>query len=373
LLSKPIFIEMTDHELLRIRLNNQQLINPEFKTPGEVVRWLGAVQAQDYLHSLWGIGQRLNNAREVIIEKAVLEKSIVRSWPMRGTLHFIPAEDLRWMLKYLTPRVVKRQNALFLKAGLDKTVFTKCRKIIIDALKEFGVLTREELYGALEKKKISTANVRGLHITFVLAQEQIICFGPRNGKQQTFTLLDEWLPPSKNVTWDEALYKLAFSYFRSHGPATADDLAWWAGLTKTEAKGALESVKSKFVSENVSGREYWFSPDIPTGRTIPNIAHFVSVYDEYGIAYKDRSALVQGKRAEKLKGRDFLNMVMVKGQIGGFWKRTLGKGKVVVDVSALTPFSVPEKEMICEAVKRYGKFLSLEPQLKIDSRLFPLG
>src|SRR5688572_25298564 len=102
---------MTTNELLRIRLHNQQLIKPQFKSVGEVVRWLGAIQAQDYLHTLWGIGQRVNNSDESIIEKAVLGKSIVRSWPMRGTLHFVPVEDLRWMLKYLTPRVVKRQNA----------------------------------------------------------------------------------------------------------------------------------------------------------------------------------------------------------------------------------------------------------------------
>jgi hypothetical protein len=358
---------MTIQELLQIRLHNQQLINPELNNPGEVVRWLGAVQAQDYLHTLWGIGQRLGNSSEAIIEKAVLEKSIVRSWPMRGTLHFVPVEDLRWMLKYLTPRVVKRQNALFLKAGLDKAVFSKCRKVVIDALKDGAVLTREELYEALEKKKISTSNVRGLHITFVLAQDQVICFGPRKGKQQTFTLLDDWLPPAKEVSWDEALYKLADSYFRGHGPATTDDLAWWAGLTKMESKAALESVKSKFVCEKISGKEYWLSPDVPSGKTIPNMAHLVSVYDEYCIAYKDRSALAEGKRAEKLKGRDFLNMLMIKGRIAGFWKRTLEKDSVTIDVSPLTPFSAAEKKALQDAAKRYGNFLGCPPVVHITS------
>jgi hypothetical protein len=356
---------MTNNELLRIRLNKQQLINPEFKTPGDVVRWLGAVQAQDYLHTLWGIGQRLDNSNEAIIEKAVLEKSIVRSWPMRGTLHFVAVEDLRWMLEYLTPRVVKRQNALFLKAGLDKSVFSKCRKIIVDTLKEGGVRTREELYEALEKKKISTSNVRGLHITFVLAQEQVICFGPRKGKQHTFTLLDNWLPPAKPVTWDEALYKLAFRYFRSHGPATTEDLAWWAGLTKTESKAALESVKSKFVSEKILGKEYWLSPDSPAGETIPNMAHLVSVYDEYCIAYKDRNALAEGKRAEKLKGRDFLNMVMIKGKIAGFWKRTFEKDSVTINVSPLTRFSPAEKKALHDASARYARFLECPAVVRI--------
>jgi hypothetical protein len=357
---------MTTSDIIRLRLHHQQLVQPQFKTPAEVVRWLGAVQAQDYLHTLWGIGQRLKNVTEPEIEKAVAEKSIVRSWPMRGTLHFVPSEDLRWMLKYLTPRIVKRQTTMFLKAGLDKTVFNKSRKIIIDALEGGKQLTREELYRALEKKKIPTDNVRGLHILFVLAQEQLICFGSRQGKQQTFTLMDEWLPPSKEIAFDEALGRLALRYFTSHGPAQVQDLAWWAGLTQTEAKAGLESVKSKLARETTTGKEYWLSPDIPSGKTIPNVAHLLSVYDEYGIAYKDRSVLADGERAEKLKGRDFLNMMMFKGRIAGFWKRTLDKTQVNVELTSLTSLKPIEKSALEKTVKEYGKFLGLPAKLEMS-------
>src|SRR5688572_15578370 len=97
---------MTISELIRYRLHNQQLVNAQFDNPGDVVTWLGAVQAQDFLGALWTIGQRMKNkVKEADVEEAINNRSIVRTWPMRGTLHFVPSKDAQWMLKYLTPRV----------------------------------------------------------------------------------------------------------------------------------------------------------------------------------------------------------------------------------------------------------------------------
>src|SRR6266498_4485562 len=99
---------MTMTDLLKYRLHNQQIALHAFEKPEDVVRWLGAVQAQDYLNSLWAIGLRLKNANESNIEKAIADKTIVRTWPMRGTLHFVAPEDIHWMLKLLTPRIIAR-------------------------------------------------------------------------------------------------------------------------------------------------------------------------------------------------------------------------------------------------------------------------
>jgi hypothetical protein len=104
---------MTTKELVSHRLASQHLLRPLLDTPEEVVSWLGAVQAQDYQSALWAIGIRMNGSTESIVEKAIDDRKIVRSWPMRGTLHIVSAEDLRWMLKYLTPRVVKRTALVY--------------------------------------------------------------------------------------------------------------------------------------------------------------------------------------------------------------------------------------------------------------------
>src|ERR1051325_4953824 len=97
---------MTDLGIAHRRLFNQHISSPTFDKPCEVVGWLGAVQAQDYLGALWAVGLRMRRAVEADIERAVADRTIIRSWPMRGTLHFVAAADIRWMLELLTPRIV---------------------------------------------------------------------------------------------------------------------------------------------------------------------------------------------------------------------------------------------------------------------------
>src|SRR6266487_3528591 len=147
---------MTITDILKYRLHNQQIARHAFENPGDVVKWLGAVQAQDYLNSLWAIGLRLKNATENDIEKAIADKTIVRTWLMRGTLHFVAPEDVRWMLKLLTPRVITRAGANYKQAGLDNKVFAKSRKLFVNALRDGKQLSRSEMYEVLERGKIST-------------------------------------------------------------------------------------------------------------------------------------------------------------------------------------------------------------------------
>src|SRR5205809_824061 len=116
---------MTDSSIARLRLSVQKMVNSPFTKPEEVVGWLGAVQAQDFLGSLWAIGQRMTKATEADVEQAIADKKIVRTWPMRGTLHFVLPADVRWMLKLLTPRIFTRAATNYRQAGLDNKIFVK--------------------------------------------------------------------------------------------------------------------------------------------------------------------------------------------------------------------------------------------------------
>src|SRR6476619_3676801 len=116
------------------RLVNEQIAQPTFAHPGEVVAWLGAVQAQDYLGALWALGLRTPDATEQSIEQALAEKTIVRTWPMRGTIHFVAAADVRWMLELLAPRVVQRSKSRRAGLGLDAQVLAASAQVLADAL-----------------------------------------------------------------------------------------------------------------------------------------------------------------------------------------------------------------------------------------------
>jgi hypothetical protein len=172
-------------DLARYRLHNQHIARAMFDKPSDIVGWLGAVQAQDYLGSLWALGLRTRNATEGDIEKAIAAKTIVRTWPLRGTLHFVAAADVRWMLELLTPRVVAGSEGRRQQLDLDEAIFARSKELFVSALQGGKQLPRDVMYDLLEAAQISTAGGRGLHILWRLAHDGIICFGARQGKQQT--------------------------------------------------------------------------------------------------------------------------------------------------------------------------------------------
>src|SRR5215207_11246225 len=253
---------MTPTEVTRVRLANQGVAAGRFGKPSGVVRWFGAVQAQDYLGSLWALGLRLRGANEVEVERAVADRSIVRTWPMRGTLHFVAAEDVRWMLGLLGARTVARAAGRYGQLGLDEATFAKSRRVLERALRG-RQLTRPELAAALERVGVATGGQRLIHLLNRSALEGLTCYAARRGKQFTFALLDEWAPSNRSLTREEALAELAARYFRSHGPATLRDFVWWSSLTTADARAGLEMIKPRLVSEVINGRTYWLASPAP--------------------------------------------------------------------------------------------------------------
>lgn len=319
------------------------------------------MQAQDYLGSLWAIGLRLKNAIESQVEKAVASKSIVRSWPMRGTLHFVRAGDLRWMLTLLTPRVIQRSLALYKQVELDKKVFLKARKVVINALTNEKQLSRNELYVHLERAKISTEKQRGLHILGHLAQEGLICFGTRKDKQHRFVLLDDWISGSLSLTREEGLAKLAISYFQSHGPATLHDFAWWSGLTVSDAKVALALVDKMLIRSRLAEQEYVMVEGQAISKSFDGAA-LLPCYDEYFVAYRDRKIGFDERTLAKVKSSGngiFFPVFLRNGRMAGTWKRTITKEKLLVEVNAFNSLDAEEKNSVAKAGTKLGKFLQM--------------
>jgi Winged helix DNA-binding domain len=349
---------MTPAKLLHHRLHNQRLAATNFKDPADPVRWLGAVQAQDYLGSLWAIGLRTRSATQKAVERAIALRTIVRTWPMRGTLHFVAAEDAHWMLELMTPRVVAASAGRLEKQyGLDEKAFGRSREAVTRELEGGRRLTRDALYRTLESARISTGDGRGLHITWRMAHDGLICFGPREGKRQTFVLLDEWVPGAKRMARDEALAELARRYFTSHGPATVHDFAWWSGLLLSDASAGLAMASGALVSVDLADRKYWTAPSAPPAGSSPR-AFLLPAFDEYTVAYRDRAPVLEPGPARRADGMDVLRpAIVLNGRVVGTWARTLGKDSVEVAVSPFTRLGTTARRAAAAAARRYAAFL----------------
>jgi hypothetical protein len=349
----------------RLRLAAQQIDRPAFTAAGDLVLWMGAVQAQDPLGSRWAIGLRLRGAVESDIEGAVAARTIVRTWPMRGTLHYVPAADARWMLGLLAPRVIARSAGRYRELGLEAADFRRAEKALARALEGGGSLRRAEAYDVLRRGRVSPEGQRGIHILGHLAQHGVLCLGPRKGKQATFVLLEEWLPSSRAMPRDEALATLAERYFASHGPATRDDFAWWAGLRVKDAEAAIGLAAEKVRGERDEDGRLWFScpsSPPPSRRRKPSAA-LLPAWDEYVVAYKDRAALDPPAGSKGRMSTVGLSLLIIDGRVRGAWRRSLTSTTVRVTFDPWTSVTRDEREALETAARDYGRFLGLGVQL----------
>lgn len=353
---------MTEADIARFRLAHQQIAASRCTDPAQVVSSLGAMQAQDYLGTLWAIGLRLPSATEKDVERAIANRTIVRTWPLRSTLHFIAATDVHWILELTAPRILSTASLRFERYGLDTAVLARIRKLFVKTLQGSQQLTRDEIYAVLQRARISVEGQRGYHILWRMGVDRLICFGARRGKQATFTLLEEWAPRDRKLDRDTALAELTRRYFVGHGPATLQDFVWWSGLKVSDAKAGFAMAKSRLESLNLNDQVYWLSPEtLSLSRAAPTV-YLLPGFDEYLLGYRDRSASLDPAYAQKVQAGSngiFLGTIVVNGRVVGTWKRELRKNRATVTTNFFRPLSPAERGALEKGISRYCKFLEL--------------
>lgn len=352
---------MGPSDIATLRLYTQHIAQADFSTPEAVVSWMGAMQAQDYQGALWAIGLRSPHLTSIDVEKAIIDRTIVRTWPMRGTLHFVTAKDVRWMLRLLAPRIIARFATRRRQLEIDDGVIMKSRRILEKALVGSTSLTRTELCRILEEAGISTDDQRGIWILHLLAEMGVLCFGPYEGKQPTFVLLEEWVPPGAELTKDESLATLATRYFTSHGPATLKDFAGWSQLPITEARLAINLAGTRLVKSTVGNIDYWHTPNLPSAPGKSTV-FLLPGFDEFMLGYKDRSPALAMEHSQKIvPGNNgmFMPTIVVNGQVAGTWKKKLRKEDATVTLLPFEPFTSSTLQELELAAIKYGNFIGI--------------
>jgi hypothetical protein len=356
-------------EIVLRRVVGQRLAGPRPAPPGEVVAALGAVQAQDHAGGLWAIGLRTPDATQADVTEAIATRTIVRTWPMRRTLHFVAAEDVRWMLALLAPREIAASAYRLRQLELDDAAFRRSRALAVRELGRGVALTRAEMYARFARAGLSPAGQRGIHILARLAQEGVICFGPHRDKQPTFTLLDAWVPAARPLEREEALARLAERYFTSHGPATVRDFAWWSGLTMGDARAGVAGAASRLASDSIDGVVHWLGRGRGSGPARRARAHLLPPWDEYVVAYRDRQDAVANLPSRKGEAAYRLLLgpvVVLDGGAIGTWRRRREKDREVVMVRAFVPLRAAERTAVEEAGARYARFLARRVDLRYE-------
>lgn len=365
-----------DQRVLRTRLAAQLLDGRQPSTPTGVVRRLLAMQAQDFASGLWAIGARSSGTTVADALGALEDGSIVRSWPMRGTLHFVAAEDLGWMLRLGVPRVRSAIAARHRQLELDAETFARSRSIAEELLGGGGRATRDELMAAHEAAGIPTTGQRGPHLVMELAMSEVVCWGPPAGKQQALVLSEEWITSPRELEADEALGEFVVRYLEGHGPATLADLTWWSKLTVDQAKRGLAVAGDRVARSDDDGTVRWSTVEQAAIASLDAPAQAVLAlpgFDELLLGYRDRSLVLDAEHADLIvPGGNgiFLPLITVDGRIVGTWRRRVTASAVMITPAPFRPLSQRAQAGFRRASTGYGRFLGLPARV---AEAQPLG
>lgn len=342
-------IRVTPKVIGRLRLASQGLLGG-FSSPEECVSRMGAMQAQDLASAFWAVGQRVPGSGLSKVLEALENGTVVRSWPMRGTLHLVSPRDLRWILAITTDRSMRSVAARHRELGIDEADVAACRDLALERVAGSPGATREELFKLFESAGQATAAQRGIHLLWILCQNAWLVQGPPAGTagkalgQQLFVAFDEWIPESIGLGREEGIAEFLLRYIRSHGPATLQDFAWWTQIPKAEVRAAHEAIRSQLVELVFRGTSYWLSPEtaallddgVPGSRTVLALPGF----DEFLLGYTDRSLVLPPEHFQKIvPGGNgvFKRMIVSSGEVVGTWSRSGTGRSAVVEPEPFAP------------------------------------
>jgi hypothetical protein len=340
------------------RLHNQQIIGTGFKTPQALVAHMGAMQAQDYPMSRWAIGIRLPGSNDAQVEAALDAGELVRTHVLRPTWHLVSGQDARWMLALTEKHIRASFAARDRELGIDAKLYHQTIDLMVKALEGGQHLTRTEVMEALERGGIKTNSTLAVHFMFNAELAAVVCNGVTRGKEITYALMDEKVPPGLVLSREEALAELARRYFTSHAPATLQDFYWWSGLPMGDVRSALESIKAELRSLELEGKTYFLPLDSPDFVPQESV-FFLPAFDEYCVSYKYREAVfkpIWHKEAITVNGI-FKPIIVVNGQVVGTWKRTIKPKQVEIEALFFDKKDQLSTELVEREISAFGSFL----------------
>ncbi|BCJ48593.1 hypothetical protein Asp14428_00680 [Actinoplanes sp. NBRC 14428] len=357
-------MDLTTGEALAVRLHSLLL------TPGRrlgsvaaIVEWFGAMQAQDMASGLWSLGVRLPGSVTADVEAALERREAIRTWPMRGTVHLVPPADARWMLDLMGVRALAGAAKRRATIGLSERTADRGVEVLAEALAGGKRLTRAACLDALAAGGVTPGGQLGYHLLWYASQRGVTCIAPHVGKEQTFVLLDEWVPEPNRPSREEALGLIVRRYFRSHGPATRQDFVRWTGLTLADTRTGLAVAGDTLTTVRVDGTEMIADPAaLAAGTTTRDDWAALPGFDEYMLGYKDRALMVDKHHLDRIvPGGNgvFQSTLVAAGRTVATWKRTLGRKAVTVDVFPLAPFTAAARTRAEAALEPYAAFVGL--------------
>lgn len=364
---------LSDEQVRLLRLDAQRLVQPEAeRSAASVARTLVGIQAQDQGAAALAVRARTTGliAADIASERNH-ERSIVRTWAMRGTLHWIATEDVRWLLALLGPSSIAKNRRRREQLGLDDDTCARGVRALRESLARRGPSTRDEIVDDLAARGIRLEGQARPHLLYVAALDGVICCGPDRGSKETYVLLDDWVPRGPTLSRETALAELARRYLAAYGPASLPDFATWSGLAIGEARDTWQLIADEIVELDTSVGVQWILRARAKGarerRAGPPTVRLLGWFDNYLLGYRNRELMASSGYGKRINpGGGLVHpTVVVDGRVVGTWRSKRQRSRLEL---AVEPFELLSSEVArgveAEAAD-VGRFLGLQSGLEI--------
>jgi hypothetical protein len=355
---------------MRVAAQRLTSVHAKGRRPAAILREVVGLQAQVLSAAALGIRVRSTGLRASDVNRALVDdRSIARSWLMRGTLHLVAADDIRWLVQLLGPVFARAGATRHAQLGLDDDLKTKGVAGIRRILADSGPLTRYELVDRLARQGVplNPKTQAMIHLIGFAAMQGVLCVGPeRDDGESTYVLLDDWVLPARTPTREAALAELARRYFVGYGPATIEDLSAWSGLAMAEARSAVARAKPSLADVTIQDQPGFVLKDRlrQVAGSAPPRARLVPAFDAYLLGYRRRDLAVAPALQRRLqRGGGWLHpAVLVNGRAVAVWslRTSGGRGRLQVERVSRAIRAGIEAE-----VADIGRFLDLPVTLEI--------
>jgi hypothetical protein len=365
----------TQDQVRRARMRAQRLTGRRPRSVAEAVRAVGGLQAQDTPASRLAVRPRSAGLDQDAVRRACnQDRSVVRTWVMRGTLHMVAAEDAGWLVGLLGPTFVSAGRRRRLQLGLDDRLCGRAMEAL-PAVLAGGPLSRAELVRALAAKgvQIEPQGQAPAHLVGYAALSGLVCRGPDlDGDEASYVLLEDWVGPGRALGGDEALAELARRYLAGHGPAAPEDLAAWSGLPTGRARQALDLVAGELAEVELDGDRLWApkgakAPRAPAGAQGP-VVRLLARFDDYLLGWRGRDLILDPRYATRIQaGGGWIHpALVVDGRVAGTWRSRWAGGRLEVAVEPFGRLPAGTRAGMEAEAADIGRFLDAEAVLRLE-------
>jgi hypothetical protein len=349
-----------------LRMQAQRLTAPMRTSVADVVRHMVGLQAQDTRMTRLLVRPRASGVNAASIDRACQDASVVRTWVMRGTLHMVAADDIRWLVDLLGPTFIARSRPRRRQLGLPDELCEDAAELMVE-LMAGKQLSRAALIEEVCASGIPVPDGQAhAHLVAYAAMRGVICRGPDRGAEPTYTLVNEWVAAARTLGPDESLAELARRYLTANGPAGIEDFAAWTGLPVRQAKSAIELVAEEFEETTTAVGKAWLHPD---RRRTPHVrpALLLGHFDPYLLDYRNREFALDAVFAKRVQaGGGFIRpTVVVDGQVVGTWRQRRTRERLTIDIEPFRPLDPAVRPYLEEETTDLGRFLGVDVVLRL--------